>query len=72
MPVDTLGRRSYVTSIAFGPTLGKNVALAYLPKEYCEVGRELVMEYFDEPFPMVVEAVGYTPLYDPENVKPRS
>ena len=30
------------------------------------------MEYFHEPFPVVVEAVGYKPLYDPENLKPRS
>ncbi|MFX8883433.1 glycine cleavage T C-terminal barrel domain-containing protein, partial [Acinetobacter baumannii] len=29
--VDTLGRRSYTTSIAYGPSVGKNIALAYLP-----------------------------------------
>jgi glycine cleavage system aminomethyltransferase T len=29
--IDELGRRSYTTSIAFGPTIGKNIALAYLP-----------------------------------------
>ena len=70
--VDSIGRRSYTTSIASGPTIGKNIALGYLPREYCEVGRELTLEYFDEPFPIVVEAVGYVPLYDAENVKPRS
>ena len=70
--VDSLGRRSYVTSIAFGPTLGKNVALGYLPHEYCHEGRELIMEYFNEPFPLKVEAVGYKPLYDPDNLKPKS
>ena len=70
--IDSLGRRSFVTSIAYGPSLGKNIALGYLPYEYCEEGRELVMEYFNEPFPMVVEAVGYKPLFDPENLRPRS
>ena len=70
--IDSLGRRSYITSIAYGPTIGKNVALGYLPYEYCNVGQELVMEYFHEPFPLVVEAVGYKPLYDPENLKPKS
>ncbi|MDJ0897009.1 MAG: FAD-dependent oxidoreductase [Alphaproteobacteria bacterium] len=70
--IDSLGRRSYVTSIAYGPSLGKNIALGYLPYEYCEEGRELLMEYFQEPFPMVVEAVGYKPLFDPENLRPRS
>ena len=30
------------------------------------------MEYFHEQYPLKVEAVGYKPLYDPENLKPRS
>jgi glycine cleavage system aminomethyltransferase T len=71
--VDALGRRSYTTSIAYGPTLGKNIALAYLPQAiYCEVGRELQIQYFADVYPVEVEAVGYRPLYDPENAKPRS
>ena len=70
--VDELGRRSYTTSIAFGPSVGKNIMLGYLPGEYAEVGRELVMEYFDEPFPIRVEAVGCNALYDPENVLPKT
>jgi glycine cleavage system aminomethyltransferase T/glycine/D-amino acid oxidase-like deaminating enzyme len=70
--VDELGRRSYTTSIAFGPTLGKNIALAYLPWEYCQVGRKLDIEYFAEAYPVEVAAVGYKALYDPENLKPRS
>ncbi len=70
--VDSVGRRSYVTSVAFGPSIGKNIALGYLPQEYCEVGRELLVEYFHEQYPVKVEAVGYRPLYDPENLKPKS
>jgi glycine cleavage system aminomethyltransferase T len=70
--VDELGRRSYTTSIAYGPTIGKNIALAYLPQDYCQVGRKLSVEYFSETYPVEVAAVGYTPLYDPENLKPRS
>ena len=70
--VDALGRRSYTTSIAYGPTIGKNIALAYLPWDYCQVGRKLNVEYFSETYPVEVAAVGYTPLYDPENLKPRS
>ena len=69
--IDERGRRSYTTSIAFGPSVGKNVALAYLPKAYAEEGRELLLEYFDEPFPIKVEAIGCKGLYDPENLLPR-
>ncbi|MEP9396108.1 FAD-dependent oxidoreductase [Mesorhizobium sp. KR2-14] len=70
--VDELGRRSYTTSVAYGPTIGKNIALAYLPWAYCQEGRKLTVEYFGETYPVEVVAIGYKPLYDPENLKPRS
>ena len=70
--IDAQGRRSFTTSIAFGPTLGKNIALAWLPHDYCQVGRELQIQYFGDVYPVQVAAVGYKSLYDPENVKPRS
>ncbi len=64
--------RTIAASIAFGPSVGKNIALGYLPFDYCKVGTELLIEYFGEQYPVVVESVGYKPLYDPENLKPRS
>ncbi|WP_430474637.1 GcvT family protein [Thalassospira lucentensis] len=70
--IDELGRRSYTTSIAFGPTIGQNIALAYLPWDYCQEGRKLTVSYFDEIYPVEVVGIGYKPLYDPENLKPRS
>ena len=70
--VDDLGRRSYTYSIAYGPTIGKNIALAYLPMAYAQEGRKLQVEYFGETYPVEVAGVGYKPLYDPENLKPRS
>ena len=70
--VDTLGRRSFTTSIAYGPTIGKNIALAYLPWSQAEIGRQFHVEYFGETYPVEVVAVGYKSLYDPENLKPRS
>jgi glycine cleavage system aminomethyltransferase T/glycine/D-amino acid oxidase-like deaminating enzyme len=70
--IDSQGRRSYTTSIVYGPTIGKNIALAYLPYEYCQEGREVAMEYFADIYKMKVESVGYKPLYDPKNIKPRS
>ena len=70
--VDELGRRSFTTSIAFGPSVGKNIALAYLPWAYCQEGRKLAVEYFGEAYPVEVVGIGYRPLYDPDNSKPRS
>ncbi|SLN55716.1 4-methylaminobutanoate oxidase (formaldehyde-forming) [Aquimixticola soesokkakensis] len=70
--VDALGRRSFTSSIAYGPSVGKNIALAYLPWDYCELGRKLQISYFDELYPVEVAGVGYAPLYDPSNSKPRS
>ena len=70
--IDELGRRSYTTSIAFGPSIGKNIALGYLPHAYCEEGRTLEIEYFNQKFPSEVAAVGYKPLFDPENTRPKS
>jgi glycine cleavage system aminomethyltransferase T/glycine/D-amino acid oxidase-like deaminating enzyme len=70
--VDALGRRSYTTSIAFGPSIGRNIALAYLPWTYCQKGRKLEVQYFGETYPVEVVGIGYKPLYDPENLKPRS
>jgi glycine cleavage system aminomethyltransferase T len=70
--VDELGRRSFTTSVAYGPTIGKNIALAYLPWDYCQQGRKLTVEYFGEAYPVEVAAIGYKPLYDPENLKPRT
>ena len=70
--IDSEGRRSFITSIAYGPTIGRNIALAYLPFEYCQQGRELQMEYFGESYSVKIEGVGYKPLYDPENLLPKS
>ncbi len=70
--VDELGRRSFTTSVAYGPSIGRNIALAYLPWSHCQEGRTLAVEYFGETYPVEVAGVGYKPLYDPENLKPRS
>jgi glycine cleavage system aminomethyltransferase T/glycine/D-amino acid oxidase-like deaminating enzyme len=70
--VDEVGRRSFTTSIAFGPSIGRNIALAYLPWAYCQEGRRLAVQYFGETYPVEVAAVGHRALYDSENLKPRS
>ena len=70
--VDSEGRRSFTTSIAFGPSIGKNIALGYLPHEQAVKGKTFEVEYFGETYPVEVAGVGYEPLYDPENLKPRT
>ncbi|WP_435103090.1 GcvT family protein [Arhodomonas sp. AD133] len=70
--VDAAGRRSYTTSVVYGPSVGANIALGYLPVEYAQQGRTLTMEYFQEHYPLRVEAVGYRALYDPDNERPKS
>ncbi|MGM0783467.1 MAG: GcvT family protein [Pseudomonadota bacterium] len=70
--IDSVGRRSYVTSIAYGPSVERVIALGYLPEEHAQEGNALIMEYFSEHYPLRVAAVGYRPLYDPENLRPRS
>ncbi|MDH3597563.1 MAG: dehydrogenase, partial [Rhodospirillales bacterium] len=70
--VDSEGRRSFTTSIAYGPTIGKNIALGYLPHEHAVKGKRFQVEYFGETYPVEVAGVGYEPLYDPENLKPRT
>ncbi len=70
--VDELGRRSFTTSIAYGPTIGKNIALGYLPTGLAVKGNRFDIDYMGEILPVEVAGVGYEPLYDPENIKPRS
>ena len=70
--MDSLGRRSFTTSMAYGPTIGKTIMLAYLPHEKAVLGAQFEIEYFNERYPVVVAGVGYQPLYDPQSLKPRS
>ncbi len=65
--IDRKGRRSYVTSAGAGPSVGKQLLMAYLPPAYAQVGTKLAVEYMTELYPVTVAAVGSTPLFDPEN-----
>ncbi|WP_344919573.1 FAD-dependent oxidoreductase [Streptosporangium oxazolinicum] len=52
----------YVTSAAYGYTIGKGIAYAWLPAGLSVPGRELHIGYFDR---RVVAVVAEEPLYDP-------
>jgi glycine cleavage system aminomethyltransferase T/glycine/D-amino acid oxidase-like deaminating enzyme len=70
--VDRKGRRSYVTSAGAGPSVGKHVLMSYLPPEQATVGESLAVEYMGERYPVTVDVVGSTPIFDPENTRIRS
>jgi glycine cleavage system aminomethyltransferase T len=69
--VDRKERRSFVTSAGAGPSIGKHILMAYVPPEQATVGTSLSVEYFGERYPVTVEAVGSTPLFDPANERMR-
>jgi glycine cleavage system aminomethyltransferase T len=53
----------YVTSAAYGYTIGRGVAYAWLPAELSEVGTEVQIGYFGQRVDAVVAA---EPLVDPK------
>jgi glycine cleavage system aminomethyltransferase T len=59
----------YVTSAAFGYTVGVGIAYAWLPAEFSVPGREVWIEYFGERVPAVVAK---EPLFDPEMTRLRA
>jgi len=73
--VDDRGRRSYTTSMSYGPSLGQHLVMGYLPRERARVGERLVLEYFDEGgdghYPITVRTVGNGALYDPDSQRVR-
>jgi glycine cleavage system aminomethyltransferase T len=62
-PVWCDGRAAgYVTSAAYGYTVGRSIAYAWVPPEHAEVGSKVEIEYFGERHPATVAE---EPLFDP-------
>jgi glycine cleavage system aminomethyltransferase T len=59
----------YVTSAAYGYTVGVNIAYAWLPAAHTTPGTELRIDYFGEKVPAVVAA---EPLFDPDMTRLRA
>jgi glycine cleavage system aminomethyltransferase T/glycine/D-amino acid oxidase-like deaminating enzyme len=64
---DSVGRRSYNTSAAYGPSLNEQLLMGYLPSAYAREGTSLLIEYFGEHFPITVRSTSARGLYDPDN-----
>jgi glycine cleavage system aminomethyltransferase T/glycine/D-amino acid oxidase-like deaminating enzyme len=69
--VDRKGRRSFVTTAASGPSVGRHLLMAYLPVEDAVVGNRLAVEYIGERYPVTVAAVGPTAVFEPGNLRMR-
>ncbi len=57
----------YVTSAAYGYTIGRGIAYAWLPAALAEVGTASTIGYFDE---RVAATVAAEPLVDPADDPP--
>jgi glycine cleavage system aminomethyltransferase T len=53
----------YLTSAAYGYTIDRSIAYAWLPAEAARPGRAVTIRYFGEP---VAATVAADPLFDPE------
>jgi glycine cleavage system aminomethyltransferase T/glycine/D-amino acid oxidase-like deaminating enzyme len=69
---DRKGRRSFVTSAGAGPSIGKHILMSYLPPEHATAGEQLAVQYMGERYPVTVDIVGSTPIFDPDNTRVRS
>ena len=69
---DAKGRRSYVTSAGSGPSIGKYILMGYLPPEHATVGSQLKVQYMGQPYPVTVQTIDSTPVFDPDNSRVRS
>jgi glycine cleavage system aminomethyltransferase T/glycine/D-amino acid oxidase-like deaminating enzyme len=69
---DAKGRRSYVTSAGSGPSIGKYILMGYLPPEHATVGNQLKVQYMGELYPVTVQTIDSTPVFDPDNSRVRS
>ncbi len=66
---DSLGRPSYVTSAGSGPSVGKHLLMAYLPREFSAPGTSLLVEYMGERYPVTVAGSGA--VFDPSGSRMR-
>jgi glycine cleavage system aminomethyltransferase T len=64
---DSHGRVSRVTSAGYCPSVGKQVLMAYLPRQLADAGTELQVMYCYETFP--VKVVGTGGPFDPDDTR---
>ncbi len=68
---DGHGHHPYVTTAGSAPSLGKHVLMAYLPPDQAVVGNQLAVSSMEELYPVTIDSVDATPLFDPSNERMR-
>ena len=68
--VDSHGRASRVTSAGFGPSVGKHLLMAYLPRELAIPGTDLQVMYMNDLFPVTVATTGA--VFDADDTRMKS
>ncbi len=68
---DGYGHHPYVTSAGSAPSLGKHVLMAFLPPEQAVLGGTLAVSYMEELYPVTIESIDATPVFDPDNLRIR-
>jgi glycine cleavage system aminomethyltransferase T/glycine/D-amino acid oxidase-like deaminating enzyme len=69
---DGHGHHPYVTTAGSAPSIGKHVLLAYLPVDQAVLGNQLAVSYMEELYPVTVESIDSTSLFDPTNERIRA
>ena len=67
---DSHGRVSRVTTAGPGPSVGKHLLMAYLPRELAAAGTELQVMYMNELFPVRVASTAA--VFDPDDSRMKS
>ena len=67
---DSHDRVSRVTTAGYGPSVGKQILMAYLPRALAEPGTDLRVMYMNETFP--VKVVGTGGPFDPDDTRLKS
>ena len=70
--VDSHGRVSRVTTAGGAPSLGTYVLMAYLPPEHAVAGKDLLVMYMNETFPVKVAVAGSGGIFDPDDARMKS
>ena len=65
--IDSHGRVSRVTTAGYGPSIGKQILMGYLPRELSAPGTDLKVMYFNEIYP--IKVVGTGGPFDPDDTR---